>query len=97
MLEAGWQKLLGSGFKPWPNDLNPSSYRFASCCVEASIVEVALDPCLSYRDRIGGRQSEFVEKFPKSFQPTPLAVTTVITSHDRSGEERVLITLRDEK
>ncbi len=95
-IEAVWQKLLAAGFRPWPNDLKPTSYRFAGVEQEEDGgVVVTLDPCLSYRDRIGSRTDEFGKQFDSRFYPMPLAVTTVLTALDSSGEEKMMVTMRD--
>lgn len=95
-LEETWQKLLQSGFKPWPNDTKISRYRFVDAKVEQGKLIVALDPCVSYRDSIGGCKPEFVKKFGKDFAPNPMGVTVSIAVKDAKGQEYFLITLRKE-
>ena len=94
ILESGWQKLLKSGFKPWPNDTKPSRYYFAGAKVENDKLVIAVDPSLSYRDAIGARNPE-LKKLGKEYLPIWIGSNLIILAKNKSGEEMIGITLRN--
>lgn len=94
IIEDAWQKHLAAGNKPWPNDLVPTRFHLADLEVYGSSrLEIALDPCISYRDFIGSRVPALLAG-PHSFVPDPLAVTTVLIASDSKGQDHALLTVR---
>ena len=66
-----WQLFQG---KKYPNDINPSRYRFVNAEVANGNLSITLDPCVSYRNFTGSRGLEFRESFRPEFWPNPTAV-----------------------
>lgn len=96
-LEAEWEKLLANGFKPWPNDTKPTRYRLVDVKIENGKLVTTLDPGISYRDCVGGSKDEYHERFGEEASVRGLASTVVVLARTKEGEERMMITLRNEK
>jgi 8-oxo-dGTP pyrophosphatase MutT (NUDIX family) len=93
-IERRWQDHLRTGFKPWPNDLESTRYRFVKSDKVGDELVVKVDPCVSYRDFIGAESFEFRDRFGHESLPRSLALTALVFARTESGEERMLITLR---
>ena len=76
-IEGQWQFFQG---KKYPNDVNPSRYRFVNAGVENSNLTITLDPCVSYRDFTGSRGPEFRMTFTSDFWPNPTAVGLLLST-----------------
>ena len=81
-MEKEWNNFLREGLSALPDDTKSSRYRFCDFREDGINITITLDPCVSYRDFIGGRSATFFETFGVEYSPQPLSVSVLVTTPD---------------
>lgn len=88
-IDSEWKSFPG---KKWPNDTEPSRYRFEEVVEKNGQIILRLDPSVSYKDSLGTRSSEFREKFGEEYQARDIATSILVQTSDNM----LILTRRNE-